>query len=248
MPPLPQQVIMTISVIVPAFNEEKTIRPVIDAILSRVGNLQEIIIVDDGSTDRTGEICQGYQASTPLVHYYLQPHNKGKTEALKEGFRRSSGQIVIVQDADLEYDPMDINKVVAPILEDEADVVFGSRFHTRNPARAFYLRSYLANRLITFCSNLFTRARISDVETCYKAFRGETIRSMIITSQRFGFEVEVAAKIAKLNLRVAEVPISYNGRSYAEGKKIGVQDGIMALVYIVKYNLFCSKDASFTKC
>ena len=238
---------MTISIIVPAYNEELTISPVLDAILSRVKNLGEIIVVDDGSTDRTGEICLGYQASTPIVHYYLLSCNKGKTEALKEGFKRSTGQIVIVQDADLEYDPRDINRVVAPIQDDEADVVFGSRFQTRNPIRAFYLGSYLANRLITFCSNIFTRARISDVETCYKAFRGEIIRHMVITSRRFGFEVEVAAKIAKLNLRVTEVPISYNGRSYAEGKKIGIQDGIMALVYILKYNLFCSKKASFTK-
>jgi len=238
---------MKISIVVPAYNEERTISGVLDAILSRVENLGEVIIIDDGSKDRTGEICLRYQGANPVFHYYLQPHNVGKTEALKEGFKHSTGDIVIVQDADLEYDPADINKVVGPIFAGTADVVFGSRFQSHNPAQSFYLRSYLANRLITFCSNLFTGHRFSDVETCYKAFRGEIIRNMVITSQRFGFEIEVTAKIAKLKVRVAEVGISYNGRSYAEGKKIGFKDGIMALFYIIKYNIFCSRKSSFLK-
>ncbi len=214
--------------------------------LPEVANLGEIVIIDDGSRDRTGEICKQLQGSNPLIHYFPQPSNMGKTEALKEGFKRSTGEIVIVQDADLEYDPREINLVVKPIQDGRADVVYGSRFQARNPSQSFYLRSYLANRLITLCSNLFTGHKFSDVETCYKAFRGEIIRNMIITSKRFGFEVEVTAKIAKLAIRVDEVAISYNGRSYAEGKKIGIQDGIMALVYIVKYNWFCSQKSAFS--
>lgn len=237
---------MSISVIVPAYNEENTICQVVDALLAGVENLGEIIIIDDGSRDRTGEICKQLQGSNPLIHYFPQPSNMGKTEALKEGFRRSTGEIVIVQDADLEYDPAEINRVVKPIEAGKADVVYGSRFQARNPSQSFYLRSYLANRFITLCSNLFTGHKFSDVETCYKAFRGEIIRNMIITSKRFGFEVEVTAKIAKLDIRVDEVAISYNGRSYAEGKKIGIQDGIMALVYIVKYNWFCSQKSAFS--
>lgn len=235
----------SISIIIPAYNEERTISGVLDAIASRVENLAEVIIIDDGSKDKTGEICRAYEEANPLFHYFLQPVNMGKTEALKAGFRYSTGEIVIVQDADLEYDPKDINKVVAPIQNGEADVVFGSRFQAGSPRQAFYLRSYLANRLITFCSNLFTGHRFSDVETCYKAFRGDIIRGMIITSERFGFEIEVTAKIAKLKIRVAEVGISYYGRSYAEGKKIGLNDGLMALFYILKYNLFCSRENSF---
>lgn len=237
---------MSISVIVPAYNEENTICQVVDTLLAGVENLGEIIIIDDGSRDRTGEICRQLQSSNPLIHYFPQPINMGKTEALKEGFKRSTGDIVIVQDADLEYDPAEINRVVKPIEEGKADVVYGSRFQARNPSQSFYFRSYLANRLLTLFSNLFTGHKFSDVETCYKAFRGEIIRNMIITSKRFGFEVEVTAKIAKLAIRVDEVAISYNGRSYAEGKKIGIQDGIMALVYIVKYNWFCPKKSAFS--
>ncbi len=147
----------------------------------------------------------------------------------------------------LEYDPLEINEVVAPILEGKADVVLGSRFLVRRASRSLYFRHFMANKFITFLSNLFTDLNLTDVETCYKAFRGEIIRNMIITSRRFGFEVEVVAKVAKLKCRVFEVPISYYGRSYEEGKKIGFKDGWMALFYILKYNLFTSKKASFKK-
>ncbi len=237
---------MNLSVVIPAFNEEATISQILDLLLEKVKDLGEVIIIDDGSSDHTGQICQDYESSHSQVHYYPQPRNMGKTEALKEGFRRSTGDIVIVQDADLEYDPQEINDVVAPIQEGKADVVLGSRFLVRRASRSVYFRHYMANKFITFLSNMLTDLNLTDVETCYKAFRGDIIRSMVITSQRFGFEVEVVAKVAKLKCRVYEVPISYYGRSYEEGKKIGFKDGLMALYYILKYNIFTSKKDSFT--
>lgn len=236
---------MQLSIIIPAYNEEKTIAQVLDQVLEKVNNLGEVIIIDDGSKDNTTEISREYEAKHPVVHYHLQSRNMGKTEALKEGFRLSTGDIVIVQDADLEYDPGEINDVVAPIQEGKADVVLGSRFLVRRASRSVYFRHFMANKFITFISNVLTDLNLTDVETCYKAFRGEIIRNMIITSSGFGFEVEVVAKVAKLKCRVYEVPISYYGRSYEEGKKIGASDGLMALYYILKYNIFTSKKASF---
>lgn len=238
---------MKISVILPVYNEENTINQVINALLQKVENLLEIIVVDDGSTDSTGRICRKAQEENPLIHYILIPENTGKTAALREGIKHTKGDIVIVQDADLEYDPQEINAVVDPIQTGVADVVLGSRFLVRKTSRSLYFRHYMANRFISFLSNLFTDLNLSDVETCYKAFRGEIIRNMNITSRRFGFEIEAVAKIAKLKCRVYEVPISYYGRSYEEGKKIGWIDGFMALVYIIKYNLLTTKNASFTK-
>jgi glycosyltransferase involved in cell wall biosynthesis len=164
---------------------------------------------------------------------------------LKEGIRRSSGEIVIVQDADLEYNPAEINLVTFPIQSGKADVVLGSRLLAPGAIKSFYRRGYYANRLLTTLSNLFTGLRLTDMETCYKAFRGEIIRDMIITSKRFGFEVEVVAKVSKLKCRVCEVPISYYSRSYEEGKKIAFRDGLMALFYIIHYNVFCSREKSF---
>lgn len=236
---------MQISVIVPTYNEAKTIEKVLDLLLTRVDHLGEVLVVDDGSTDETGRICREYAARSPKVRYIQQAVNGGKTEALKEGFKQSTGEIVIVQDADLEYDPGEINAVAEPIMSGVADVVLGSRFLVRKASRSLYFRHYLANKLITFTSNVFTDLNLTDVETCYKAFRGDIIRNMIITSKRFGFEIEAVAKVAKMKYRVYEVPISYYGRSYEEGKKIGFKDGIMALFYIKKYNLFTSKKASF---
>ncbi len=236
---------MNISVILPVYNEEKTINQVINTLLEKVDDLLEVIVVNDGSTDSSGEICEEAQAKNPVVRYILLPENKGKTGALKEGIKHSRGDIVIVQDADLEYDPFEINAVVDPIQTGVADVVLGSRFLVRKTSRSLYFRHYLANRFISFLSNLFTDLNLSDVETCYKAFRGEIIRNMIITSRGFGFEIEVVAKVAKLKCRVYEVPISYYGRSYDEGKKIGLADGFMALFYIFKYNLLTSKKSSF---
>jgi len=236
---------MNLSVIVPVYNEMQTIQNVLETILAHMPDIHEIIVIDDGSKDRSAEIVSGLSQAIPQIHLIRHPHNKGKTEALKTGFTASTGDIVIVQDADLEYDPGDIPSVIAPILENKADVVYGSRFLVRRATRILYFRHYLANRLITFLSNLFTDINFSDVETCYKAFRGEIIRNMVITSHGFGFEIEVTAKIAKLKCRIFEVPISYYGRTYEEGKKIGLKDGLFALYYVLKFNVFTSKKASF---
>jgi glycosyltransferase involved in cell wall biosynthesis len=235
-----------LSVIIPAYNEEKTILRVLEAILEHNHGAVEIIVIDDYSHDQTANLVMTYLESHPQVRLIRQPRNMGKTEALKTGFAASTGDIVIVQDADLEYDPVDIPSVIDPIRTGKADVVYGSRFLVRRATRILYFRHYLANRFLTFLSNLFTDYNFSDVETCYKAFRGEIIRKMTITSHGFGFEIEVTAKIAKLKCRIYEVPISYYGRTYQEGKKIGVKDGVQALFYIFKYNFFTSLRASFS--
>jgi glycosyltransferase involved in cell wall biosynthesis len=233
-----------LSVIVPAFNEEATVAEVIQSLL-RVPSLLEIIVVDDASTDRTFSIVQALQATTPQLRLLRQPRNLGKTAALKTGFAASVGEIVIVQDADLEYDPAEIQDVIQPILDGVADVVYGSRFLVRKAARVLYYYHYLANKALTFFSNLMTNVNFSDVETGYKAFRGEIIRDMIITSSGFGFEIEVTAKISKLGCACFEVPISYYGRTYHQGKKIGVRDGIAAFWYALRYNIFTSLKNSF---
>lgn len=235
----------SLSIIIPAYNEEKTIQKVLEEILEHVPAVFEIIVVDDGSRDHTATIVNDFSKVQPAVRLICHSANKGKTEALKTGFTASTGDIVIVQDADLEYDPADIPGVIEPILQDKADVVFGSRFLVRRATRVLYFRHYLANRFLTFLSNLFTDANFSDVETCYKAFRGEIIREMNITSSGFGFEIEVTAKVSKLKCRIYEVPISYYGRTYQEGKKIGVKDGILALYYIFKYNVFFNMKTAF---
>jgi glycosyltransferase involved in cell wall biosynthesis len=235
-----------LSIVIPAYNEEKTLETVLNAIQAKNPDVYEIIVVDDGSGDHTAEIAAAWCQGHPAGRLIRQPHNMGKTEALKTGFAASSGEIVIIQDADLEYDPADIPEVIEPIVQNKADVVYGSRFLVRRATRILYFRHYLANRFLTFLSNLFTDVNFSDVETCYKAFRGEIIRNMLITSQRFGFEIEVTAKVSKLKCRIYEVPISYYGRTYQEGKKIGVKDGLLALYYIFKYNVFTSLKKSYT--
>lgn len=241
------QKISTLSIIVPAYNEEKTITNVLTAILESNPDLHEVIVVDDGSKDRTAELAEAFILNQPRVRLIRQPKNAGKTEALKTGFAASTGDIVIVQDADLEYDPGEIPSVIEPIRQGRADVVYGSRFMTRKASRVLYYRHYIANKILTILSNLLTDCNFSDVETCYKAFRGEIIRNMIITSKGFGFEIEVTAKVTKLKCRIYEVPISYYGRTYEEGKKIGLKDGIHALGYIFRYNVFTSLDKSFTR-
>lgn len=238
---------MQISIIVPAYNEEKTIEGVLGALLREVPDLYEIIVVDDGSRDQTAEIAARACERDARVHLIRQPRNMGKTAALRTGFAASTGDIVLVQDADLEYDPVDIPGLVEPILMGKADVVYGSRFMTRRASRVLYFRHFLANNFLTFLSNLFTDLNLSDVETGYKAFRGPIIRNMIIETRGFGFEIEVTAKIAKLKCRVYEVPISYYGRTYEEGKKIGYKDGLDAIVYIFKYNLFVPLKRSYVK-
>lgn len=234
----------TLSIVVPAFNEEATLARVVEKLI-RVPHLFEIVIVDDCSSDRTLEIARKLAAKYPQVRALTHPVNRGKTDALRTGFAETKGDIVIVQDADLEYDPSEMIEVIQPIVDGVADVVFGSRFLVRKAARVLYFYHYIANKALTFFSNLLTNINLSDVETGYKAFRGEIIRNMIITSKGFGFEIEVTAKVAKLGCAIFEVPISYYGRTYEQGKKIGMTDGIAAVWYILRYNWLTSRAASY---
>jgi len=233
-----------LSVVVPAYNEEYTLAAIVGQLL-KIPEAGEIVIVDDCSTDGTPAIADRLAAEHPRVKSVHHAVNRGKTEALKTGFALTTGKIVIVQDADLEYDPAEIGAVIAPIMEGDADVVFGSRFLVRKAARVLYFYHYLANKGLTFLSNLCTNINMTDVETGYKAFRGEIIRNMTIVSTGFGFEIEVAAKVAKLGVAIYEVPISYHGRTYEQGKKIGAKDGFAALWYIVRFNFLCSLENSY---
>jgi glycosyltransferase involved in cell wall biosynthesis len=233
-----------LSVVMPVYNEFETLETMIRRVLKDIPHDLELIIVDDGSTDGSGAVADMYAASDPRVRVIHQK-NAGKTAALRRGFEISRGSIVIVQDADAEYDPSEIEPVIQPILNGHADVVYGSRFLVRRAARVLYYYHFLANSVLTRLSNLLTNLNMTDVETGYKAFRGEIIRNMIIKSRGFGVEIEVTAKIAKLGVRVYEVPISYYGRTYQEGKKIGMKDGVLAIWYIFRFNLFCSLARSF---
>lgn len=233
-----------LSVVVPAFNEKATLPLIINKLL-RLPQLLEVIIVDDASTDGTDRVGSDLAAAHEQVHYTRHSRNAGKTEALKTGFALTKGDIVIIQDADLEYDPSEIPAVIQPILDGHADVVYGSRFLVRKASRVLYFYHYVANKFLTFMSNTLTNLNMTDVETGYKAFRGDIIRKMTIVSRGFGFEIEVTAKVAKLKAAVYETPISYYGRTYEEGKKIGMSDGIMALWLILRFNLFCSLASSF---
>jgi glycosyltransferase involved in cell wall biosynthesis len=237
---------VTLSIIMPAYNEEKTVESVVRRVIEEVACEFELIIVNDGSSDRTKEIIDRLASTEPRIRTIHKKHG-GKASALKEGFAVSRGDIVIIQDADLEYDPAEIGHVIQPILEGKADVVYGSRFLVRRAARVLYFYHYLANRVITTTSNIFTNLNMTDVETGYKAIRGNIIRSMVLTAHGFGIEIEITAKIAKWRAAVYEVPISYYGRTYEEGKKIGVWDGVMALWYIFQFNLFWNRDQSFRK-
>jgi len=233
-----------LSVVIPVYNEEGSLAEVVRKLLL-LPQLLEIVIVDDCSTDRSAEVAQSLSRIDSRVRLISQQPNLGKTAALRSGFAATRGEIVIVQDADLEYDPEEIPLVIAPILEGRADVVFGSRFLVRRATRVLYFYHYLANKLLTFTSNLFTNLNMTDIETCYKAFRGDIIRNMVITSRGFGFEVESTAKVAKLGCAIYEVPISYYGRTYEEGKKIGLKDGMIAFWLIIRFNLFCGLSAAF---
>jgi len=235
-----------LSVVIPAYNEEATIAHVVGQVL-KLAVVVEVIVVNDCSKDRTADIVRQLAVSDSRVHLLEHKVNRGKTEALKTGFAQVRGEIVIVQDADLEYDPVEIPDVIQPILNGKADVVYGSRFLVRKASRVLYFYHFLANKLLTFTSNLFTNINLTDVETGYKAFRAEIMRNMVITSSGFGFEIEVTAKVAKLGCAIYEVPISYYGRTYEQGKKIGPWDGVAAFWYIVKYNLFCSLRSSYVK-
>lgn len=233
-----------LSVVIPAYNEEATLATIIKKVVA-IPNLLEIILVDDCSNDRTEEIGRRLAESYPQLRFTRHLRNQGKTEALKTGFALTSGEIVIVQDADLEYDPSEIQSVIQPIMDGVADVAYGSRFLVRKATRVLYFYHYLGNKFLTFMSNLLTNLNMTDVETGYKAFRGDIIRNMVIASSGFGFEIEVTAKVAKLRCAIYEVPISYYGRTYEQGKKIGLKDGIAAIWFIIRFNLFWSQRASF---
>ena len=234
----------SLSVVIPVYNEESTLEAVVRKVLA-VPSLREIVIVDDCSTDGTAEVARRLADSHPQVRLARHTKNSGKTEALKTGFALTAGEVVIVQDADLEYDPAEIPAVIQPILDGHADVVYGSRFLVRKAARVLYFYHYLANKFLTYFSNSLTNLNMTDIETGYKAFRGDIIRNMIIVSRGFGFEVEVTAKVAKLGCAVYEVPISYYGRTYEQGKKIGTKDGVEAFWFVLRFNLFCSLRSSF---
>ena len=233
-----------LSVVMPVYNEESSLAEVVRKLLA-LPHLLELIIVDDCSTDRSVEVARSLSQSDPRVRVVQQKKNSGKTAALRTGFALTQGDIVIVQDADLEYDPAEIPLVIRPILDGHADVVFGSRFLVRRATRVLYFYHYVANKFLTFTSNLFTNLNMTDIETGYKAFRGDIIRNMVIVSSGFGFEVEATAKVAKLGCAIYEVPISYYGRTYDEGKKIGVKDGIWALWLIFRFNLFCGLSSAY---
>ncbi len=222
-----------LSVVMPCFNEAPTVKVVIDQVLASPYT-RELIVVDDGSTDGTREIVSGYV--DPRMRVLLQPVNEGKGAALRRGFAEATSEFVIVQDADLEYDPREYAVILQPLLEEKADVVYGSRFHGSRPHRVLYYWHSVGNKLLTTLSNMFTDLNLTDMETCYKAFRRSVLDSFVLEESRFGIEAEITAKVARGGWRVYEVGISYDGRTYAEGKKIGWKDGIRALYCIVRYS------------
>jgi glycosyltransferase involved in cell wall biosynthesis len=236
-----------LSLIVPAFNEERTIEAVLDRVFEFLPDVHEVIVIDDASVDRTPEVSHAYTLRNPRVKLFRHKTNLGKTAALETGFAACTGTIVVVQDADLEYNPREIADLIGPIKEGAADVCLGSRFMVRRAGRVLYFRHFLANKFLTFINNLCTDLNLTDVETGYKASRAEIAKNMIIESSGFGFEIEFVAKCKKIGARVYEVPISYYGRTYEEGKKIGLKDGLDALWYLIKFNVLTSVEQSFRK-
>lgn len=223
-----------VSIVVPVFNEQETIARLAAQVLA-LPYVQELIIVDDASTDDTPHLLR--QLDQACVKVVTHTQNAGKTAAIVTALKHVTGDIVVIQDADLEYDPLEIQYLCKPIWDNNADVVYGSRFLVRKASRVLYFYHYIGNKVITFFSNLFTNKNMSDIETCYKAFRSYLLTSMPINSKGFGIEAEVTAKVCKTKARIYETPISYHGRTYDQGKKISYLDGLYALWYILKYNL-----------
>lgn len=227
---------MKLSIVIPVYNEKETIEEIIGRVEAvDVGMEKEIIVVDDGSSDGTQDIL--YRLASPKLKIISQSKNMGKGAALHEGFMKAEGDIILIQDADLEYDPKEYPRLLEPILDGRADVVYGSRF-LGGPHRVLFFWHYVGNKLLTTFSNMVSNLNLTDMETCYKVFRKEVLRKIKLKSKRFGFEPEITVKLAKLKCRIYEVPISYSGRDYSEGKKISWKDGLAAIFHIIRYKFF----------
>lgn len=228
---------VVLSVLIAAYNEERTVGELLSRVLAAPLADCEVIVIDDGSHDRTASIVAEIAERESRVRLLQQPKNSGKTAAIAKAIDEAQGSLIVIQDADLEYDPAEIPRLIEPILANLADVVYGSRFLDRDPTRSEYLGNRIGNRFITWWSNLFTGRNLTDVETCLKAFRADLLRPLELTSSGFGMEVELTAMIAQTEARMSEVPISYSGRSFREGKKISLADGLAATWYVVYYGL-----------
>lgn len=228
---------MKISIIIPCYNEAKTISEIVEKVNEQTFFKKEIIVIDDFSTDGSREILKSF-LQDKVTTIIFNDKNYGKGYSLKQGIKKATGDIILIQDADLEYDPSDYSKLIDPILKGFADVVYGSRFIGSDEKRVLLFWHSLGNKILTFISNMFSNINLTDMENCYKVFKSQVIKSIDLQENRFGFEPEVTAKIAKMDLRIYEVGVKYHGRKYSEGKKITWKDGISALRCIIKYNIF----------
>jgi len=237
---------MKLSVVIPVYNEKDTVKALIERVLETKVDLKEVIIVDDASSDGTQEVLKS-EINNPLCRVFYHERNSGKGAALRTGFAKVTGDVVVIQDADLEYDPREYPTLLQPILDGKADVVYGSRFLGAGPHRVVFFWHMVGNKLLTFFSNMMTNINLTDMETCYKMMKVEVVKQLSIEEDRFGVEPEMTAKIARGGWRIYEVGISYSGRTYQEGKKIGWRDGFRAVYAIIKYNLFCKGAESKAK-